>query len=192
MKKLFEVHQKLTVLANEYRIFKDDQLAAYVKQKRFALREQFTLYGDEQQSTILATSKARQVMDLSPAFDVLDSNGKHLGVIKKEFKKSLFSSTWTIYYDEQLEKPAFKVTEKNTTIAVLRRLWELLPFVDMVPFPMRFHFSILDGDKTAGEYQKLTWVRDHYALHLDETYQTELDERVWMILAVLLDAMQSR
>jgi len=192
MKKLFEVHQKITFWTNEYRILKDNQLVGYIRQKPFALREQFTLYGDEHQSTTLATSKARKVMDLAPVFDVLSSDKKHLAAMKKEFKKSFVSSTWSIYHDAQLQKPAFKVTEKSTAIAVLRRIWELIPVENFIPFPFRFHFSILAGDKVVGEYTKLTLFRDRYALYLDKKHASKLDERAWMIFAVLLDAMQSR
>ncbi len=95
MKKLFEVHQKITFLANEYRILKDtddgQELAGYAKQKRLALREQFTLFSDQAQTIVLATSKSRSIMDLGPAFDVLDGNQKPLAVLKKNFKKSLLA-----------------------------------------------------------------------------------------------------
>ena len=131
-------------------------------------------------------------MDLAPVFDVLSSDKKHLAAMKKEFKKSFVSSTWSIYHDAQLQKPAFKVTEKSTAIAVLRRIWELIPVENFVPFPFKFHFSILAGDKVVGEYTKLTLFRDRYALYLDKKHASKLDERAWMIFAVLLDAMQSR
>jgi len=192
MKKLFEVHQKITFWTNEYRILKDNQLVGYIRQKPFALREQFTLYSDEQRSTALAASQARNIIDLAPVFDVTDSDKKHLAAIKKEFKKSFVSSTWSIYRDAQLQKPVFKVAEKNTAMALLRRIWELIPVENFIPFPFKFHFSILAGDKIVGEYTKLTLFRDHYAFYLDEKHASELDEHAWMIFAVLLDAMQSR
>lgn len=192
MNKLFEVHQQIRLWANEYKVLKDDQLAAYVRQKVFAMREQFTLFAEESQSTILATSKARNIQDISPKFDIFDSDGKHLATVKKEFKKSLLTSTWSIYSDADLEKLAFWVSESNQFIAVLRRLWNFIPLVNEVPFPIKFHFSIYDGEKIVGEYKKLTLLRDHYALYLDKKHVPVLDKRAWMIFAVLLDAMQSR
>lgn len=192
MKKLFEVQQKITLIGNEYRIIKGSELAGYLKQKRLALREQLTLYADEQQSTILATSKARNIMDISPVFDVQDGNGKPLAVIRKEFKKSLLSSTWNIYDKDESQKPLFTVGEKNKTIAIARRVWELIPVETFIPFPFKFHFSIFSDNKIIGEYTKLTLFRDHYALNIEEKEISKLDEQAWMVLAVLLDAMQSR
>jgi uncharacterized protein YxjI len=193
MIKLFEVHQKITLLVNEYHILKDGRLAGYVKQKRFTLREHFSLYKDEQQKEILATSQARQVLDVAPTFNILDDKGQLLGVIKKDFKKSLLRSSWSVYRDADTKELLFKVQEKNLAIAIIRRLWELIPIVEAeIPLPIKFHFTISKNDKPAGEYNKLTLFRDRYALNIDESAVAELDERAWMIFAVLLDAMQSR
>ncbi|MBI2592395.1 hypothetical protein HYW36_02885 [Candidatus Saccharibacteria bacterium] len=192
MRKLFEVHQKITLLGNEYRVFKEGKLTAYVRQKRFALREQFTLFNDEDQTTILATSKARKILDLSTAFDILDSEGKHLATAKKQFKKSLISSTWKMYSDPELKELTFTVSESNQLNAVARRIWEFIPFIDFMPYPFIFHFSVYQDSQQVGLYRKVTYFRDHYAFYLNERYVNTLDERAWMIFAVLLDAMQSR
>ena len=196
MKKLFEVHQKITFFVNEYRILKDaggqQELAAYAKQKRMALREQFTLFADSAQQKVIATSKARSIMDFSPVFDIHDDAGKSLAVIKKEFKKSLLISTWSVY-DPAMKKLLFGVSEKSRAVAIARRAWEFIPIVsEAVPFPLKFHFSVQSGKQLAGEYIKTTTFRDHYALYLKENKAKTLDERAWMVLAVLLDAMQSR
>jgi uncharacterized protein YxjI len=191
MKKLFEVHQKLTLLVNEYQIIKDGKLVGFAKQKRMALREKFHIYSDEHQQSVSASSKARKVMDLAPTFDVFDENDKNLAVLKKNFKQSLVSSSWNIL-DAGGEKILFTVEEKSFNIAVFRRLWNFIPFAGEIPFPMKFHFSILADGKVVGEYEKLTSFRDNYALSLDEAHAKKLDERVWMVMAVLLDAMQSR
>ena len=197
MKKIFELHQKITLLVNEYSVLKETAsgqqvLAGYAKQKRLALREQFTLFADSTQQKVIATSKARSVMDFSPVFDIYDEAGKSLAVIKKEFKKSLLISSWSVY-DPAMQKPLFTVAEKSPAVAIARRAWEFIPVVsEIMPFPLRFHFSIKSGEQLAGEYLKITTFRDHYALYLQEDQTASLDERAWMVLAVLLDAMQSR
>lgn len=192
MQKLFEVHQKVTLLVNEYHVLKDGQPVAFVKQKRFALREHFSLFKDEAQTEALVSSQARQVIDLGSAFDVTDSRNVHLGTLKKDFRKSLLRSSWSIYKDKDLTDLAFRLQEKNMAIALLRRLWGFIPYLSDFPFPIKFHFSILTGEEVAGEYTKLTLFRDHYALYLKDSEFQKLDEKAWMIMAVLLDAMQHR
>lgn len=195
MKKIFELHQKIKLMVNEYRVLEDapdgQKLAAFARQKRLAIREQFTLYADESQQKILAGSQARAVIDMAPTMDIMDASKKPLVVVKKEFKKSLIRSTWSVY-DPEMARVLATITEKNMAVAVGRRVWELLPIPWEVPFPIKFHFSILAGDKVVGEYIKTTLWRDNYALYLDEEFETKIDKRAWMIIAVLLDAMQSR
>lgn len=196
MKKIFELHQKLTFMVNEYKVLEGTEegpqkLIAYAKQKRMAIREKFTLYSDESQKQVLATSTARSIIDMAPAMDIADGSGKPLAGVKKEFKKSLISSTWSVY-DPKMEEVLFTIKEKSTAVAVGRRLWELLPIPLELPFPMKFHFQITQDDKPAGEYIKTTLWRDHYALHLEDGFKDVLDIKAWMIIAVLLDAMQSR
>jgi uncharacterized protein YxjI len=196
MTKVFELHQKLTFMVNEYRVLEDtaegsQELIAYAKQKRMAIREKFTLYSDESQKQVLATSAARSIIDMAPVMDIADGSGKPLAVVKKEFKKSLISSTWSAY-DPKMEEVLFTIKEKSMAVAVGRRLWEILPIPLELPFPMKFHFQITQGDKLAGEYIKTTLWRDHYALRLEDEFKGVLNEKAWMIIAVLLDAMQSR
>lgn len=196
MKKIFELHQKITLLANEYRVLEDtpeqsQRLVGYAKQKRLAIREKFTLYADEAQQQVLATSAARSMVDMAPVFDIEDASGKPLAIAKKEFQKSLISSTWSIY-DPGMDTVLFTIQEKNPAVAILRRVWEFIPIVGEIPFPLKFHFSILENNKVVGEYIKTTLWLDHYALYLEENSKDKIDEKAWMIIAVLLDAMQSR
>ncbi|MDB5160646.1 MAG: hypothetical protein JWO96_26 [Candidatus Saccharibacteria bacterium] len=195
MKKLFELHQKFTLVVNEYRVLKDQpdgkQTVGFARQKRLAIREQFTLYSDESQSRIIATSAARSVIDLGAIYDIQDPDGKKLAAIKKEFRKSLLVSTWTVF-NPQTNETLFTLSEKSVGIAIFRRIWDFLPYVGDVAFPIKYHFVITSNGSPAGEFIKITRFRDHYALYLQEEFEDKLDERAWMITAVLMDAMQSR
>jgi len=115
-----------------------------------------------------------------------------LAAVKKEFGKSILNSTWSIYSDDSLSQLVFTLREKSQAVAIWRRIWGLLPYLSDVPFPVKYHFVILDSQTVVGEYIKITRFRDRYAFYLDERYVDKLDERAWMIMAVLLDAMQSR
>jgi uncharacterized protein YxjI len=191
MKKLFEMHQKITFMVNEYKILKDDQVAGYAKQKRLAIRERFTLFSDETQTQIIATSAARSVIDLGAIYDIQNPGGQSLAAVKKEFKKSLLVSTWSVF-NPQTNETLFTLSEKSVGIAIFRRIWDFLPYAGDVAFPIKYHFVIKRGDKVVGEFNKITRFRDRYALYMEEDQLGVVDERVWMITAVLLDAMQSR
>lgn len=183
-------------MVNEYQVLKDGdgeekKLVGFARQKRLAIREKFTLFKDAQQKETLATSAARSIVDLGAVYDISDSNGKGLAAVKKQFKQSLINSTWSIY-DSEMKTEIFTVREKSMPLALIRRVWELLPYAGEIPFFVKYHFVIKSGDEIAGEYVKITRLRDHYALYLEDAHKDKLDERAWMIFAVLLDAMQSR
>jgi uncharacterized protein YxjI len=196
VKKLFELHQKITLFVNEYQVLEDaapegQKLVGYVKQKRLALREKFTLFKDETQAEVVAISTARSILDFGAIYDIAGGNGKPLAAAKKNFGKSLLNSTWTIY-DTSVTAELFSLREKSQFIAILRRVWGFIPYANDIPFPIKYHFVILRNSQVIGEYIKITRFRDHYALYLDEQYEKVIDPRAWMIVAVLLDAMQSR
>ena len=178
-------------MVNEYSILRDDKVIAFARQKRLAFREKFTLYKDETQAEVLATSTARSIIDLGAVYDIADGKGNLLAAVKKDFAKSLLRSTWLIY-DADMKNKLFTLSEKNMNLAIFRRLWEILPFVGDIPFFVKYHFVIKSGEKEVGEYRKITQFRDHYVLSLDKDHARKLDERAWMVIAVLLDAMQSR
>ena len=187
----FHLHQKVTVMVNRYQVFADAQgspgeLVAFVEQKRMTLREQVTIFTDATKTSVMATFAARKVLDVSGAYDVLDAAGRPIGLFRKLFKESLLRSTWT------LEQPGIEpiaVTERTVPIAIFRRIWGFLPFVSDVPFFLKFHFDWTRAGRVVGAFNKVTRLRDHYVIELDEPV---LDRRLAIAQAVALDALQSR
>lgn len=187
----FHLHQKVTLMVNRYQVFADAQgipgeLVAFVEQKRMTLREQVTIFTDATKSAVLASFTARKVLDVSGAYDVLDGDGRPVGLFRKLFKQSLLRSTWVI---EQHGLDPITVTERSVPIAIIRRLWGLLPYVSDVPFFLKFHFDWTSAGRIIGSFNKVTRLRDHYVIELDEP---ALDRRLAIAQAVALDALQSR
>jgi uncharacterized protein YxjI len=75
-------------------------------------------------------------------------------------------------------------------VAVIRRVWEFLPFVDVIPFawPYHFDFTAADGHRVMSVERRLG-LRDHYTVTI---HDPALDRRVAAAMAVALDALQSR
>jgi hypothetical protein len=82
-------------------------------------------------------------------------------------------------------------TERNPTIAIVRRVWEFVPFIGEIPLPFIYHFDFTDrgtGRPVLSVERKIS-VRDRYRI----TVQDErLDFRVAAAMTVALDALQSR
>ncbi|GAA1299562.1 hypothetical protein [Saccharothrix xinjiangensis] len=188
---VLHMHQKVTLMVNRYEVFADDngepgQLVAFVEQKRLAFKEQVTIYTDSGRSRVLAGFRARKVIDLGSGYDVLDGDGRPIGAFRKDFGKSLTNSTWHL---DQAGAPVATGSERNAGLAILRRLWGVLPLVNGIPFPFRYHFDFARDGRPVFSVDKKTWVRDHYLIRIEDP---QVDRRVVIAQAVAVDALQSR
>lgn len=178
-------------MQNVYRVHADaagepGPLIAFAKQKRLAFKEHFTLYRDESARQPVLTIAADRRIDVRSAMTVRDPSGAVVGTLRKRGAASLLRSTWEL---EQRGLPVVVVQERSLAVAVLRRLWGMVPFVGDVPVPWVFHF---DGRTPAGEvlltHTRRWGLRDRYVLEVAPPY----DQRLAIALAICLDALQSR
>jgi hypothetical protein len=131
--------------------------------------------------------KARQVLDVAAQHDVLDEHGQPLGMFSKDFRASLLRSTW------HLSAPGIEAVgrERRLFIALLRRFWDLIPYLGDVWVPFVFHFDFLDTTtgQTVLVSERKKSIRDRYTVTVPDP---RLDFRVAASMAVALDALQSR
>lgn len=187
----FSMKQRITMMANKYELLAtnpdgtDGPLLAFAQQKRMAFKEEVTFYTDDSKSQVVFSFKARKRLDLGSGYDVFDANGQPIGWFKKEFGKSLLRSSW------QLTAPGLETdgTERNPTIAIVRRVWEFVPLD--IPLPFIFHFDFKDrasGQPVLSVERKVS-IRDRYRVTVQDS---RLDFRVAAAMTVALDALQSR
>ena len=189
----FTVTQKITLMVNRYEIRtarpdgSPGELIAVAQQKRMAFKEEVTFYTDEQRTQPVFSFKARQRLDLGATYDVLDAAGQPIGWFRKDFRKSLLRSTWHLGTNQGLELFG---QERNKNIAIARRIWEFLPYINSLPSPFVFHFDFTDGDGQVllSSLRKRS-LRDRYNVDVPGG---KLDGRVAAAMAVALDALQSR
>lgn len=188
----FHMHQKITMMVNRYEIFADDgaggpgQLLAFVEQRRMTFKEQVTLFTDQSKQFVLATFKARKVIDLASGYDVVRGDGVPIGLFGKKFGKSLLRSTWQL--DQPGQQPV-TISERSMAMALFRRIWDFIPWVGDLPFPWKYHFDWVRGGNPIGTVEKKTRFRDHYLVRIDDP---TVDRLLVLAQAVALDALQSR
>ena len=188
----FHIWQKITPFQNVYRVFADaagepGPLVAFAKQKRMAFREQFTLYADETATRPVLGIQANRRLDINSVMTVSDpANGAVLGTLRKKGRRSLIRSTWEL---DQPGMPTVTVQERNSLIAILRRIWGFIPQANNIPVPWVFHFDGTAGDVPVLSHSRRWGIRDRYVLDI---HSPALDPRLAIALAVCLDAMQHR
>lgn len=189
----FFVKQRITLMVNRYEILaanpdgSEGHLLAFAEQKRMKLKEEVVFFADESKRRPVFSFKARQRLDVHAEHDVLDEHGNPLGMFSKNFGASLLRSTWT------LRAPGIEATgqERRPVIAILRRVWGLIPYLGDVWVPFVFHFDFVDRSTgqvvLVSERQKA--IRDRYSVTVPDP---RLDFRIAASMAVALDALQSR
>ena len=188
----FAVTQKITLAVNRYDIRsldadgKPGALLATAQQKRLAFKEQVTFFADEARTMPVFSFKARKRLDLGSGYDVVDAEGAPIGSFRKDFGKSLLRSTWHLEADGLTSTG----TERNATVAVLRRAWNLVPVVGEIPMPFLFHFDFVDDrDRPVLTSTRRISARDRYDITVPGGL---VDGRLAAAMAVALDALQDR
>jgi uncharacterized protein YxjI len=189
----FFVSQRITLMVNRYEIRaanpdgSEGQLLAFAEQKRMKLKEEVNFFTDESRTRRVFSFKARQRLDVHAEHDVLDEAGNVLGYFSKQFGASLLRSTWN------LQAPGVQAVgrERRPVIAILRRIWEVIPYLGDVWVPFVFHFDFVDtaSGQPVMISERRKAIRDRYTVTVPDP---RLDFRVAAAMAVALDALQSR
>ena len=101
---------------------------AYLRKKKFRLKEDVRVYEDENQKRLLFRIRADRVVDFGASYAVSGPDGQTLGAVRQRGMHSLWKST---YEDSD---PSGKVIgvihEENPYVKVFDSLAEELPFAD--------------------------------------------------------------
>ncbi len=189
----FLMRQRITMMVNRYELMaanpdgSEGQLLAFAEQKRMAFKEQVTFFADTAKTQPVFAFKARKMIDLGSGYDVTDASGQPIGWFKKDFGKSLMRSSW------HLSAPGVDAfgTERNNTIAIMRRVWDFIPYLGEIWVPFVFHFDFVDNasGQPVMAVERKKAIRDRYIVTVPDQ---RLDFRVAAAMTVALDALQSR
>lgn len=173
-----------TVFKGKFYIYdQTEHLVAYVEQKAFKLKEDITVFGDEEKQQPLLRIQARQVIDFSAAYDVTDLRTSELvGALRRKGLKSILRDEWHIL------SPAGDtlglIREDSALVATLRRFITNL-------IPQDYHVEI-DG-RPAG---KISQHFNPFVMKLDVDLSTDsgrrFDRRLALAAVVLLLAIEGR
>jgi hypothetical protein len=115
----------LSFFGRKYHVYAPDgSLVAFIKHPLLKLREQFTMYTDESETTPLIHFRSRQIVAINRLIDVFDApTGEKVGTIRSRGIKSMFRDTWDIL--DASDQPVGLMEEEGA--ALLRRLFRFLP-----------------------------------------------------------------
>jgi len=191
------VQQVFKPIANEYRISipspgstEEGRPLLYVKQKKMKVKEdiRFRLSPDDDDYVFMIKSKS--VFEFRGRHEVLDGSGAVIGMLEKNFGKSLLRSHWHVR--DPAGQELLEAREASWIIALLRRFGQLGPdWFDLLTW-LPFNFVLRRGEGEVGRYRRvLGTVRDRYLLELEPGLEN-VDHRLVVAFTVALDALQDR
>ncbi len=158
-------------------------LCFFVKQKAFKIREDIRVYSDESMTQELLLIKARQIIDFSAAYDVIDSaTGTKLGTYKRKGFKSIIKDEWLILNNQDMEIGL--IQEDNMGLALLRRFLTAL-------IPQSFD-GFLGANKVMTFRQKFNPFISKIVLDFSPDTSNLLDRKMGIAAGVLLASVEGR
>ena len=193
----FLLQQVFRPIANEYRISipapgatEEGRPLLFVKQKKMKIKEDIRFRLDPEREEHLFMIKAKSVFEFRGRHEILAPDGQVLGLLEKDFTKSLLRSHWHVRDAAGTE--LFEAHESSWIVALLRRFAELGPgWFDLLTW-LPFNFVFVRDGEHVGTYKRvLGAIRDRYLLELDDAFG-DADRRLVLAFAVALDALQDR
>jgi uncharacterized protein YxjI len=160
------------------------KLVMFSEQKMFKLREDIRVFSDESKAQEVLSIKARQILDFSAAYDVVDTAmNQKVGVLRRKGLRSLLRDEWEVLDASDSVKGL--LFEDSVGLALLRRL--------VLGNWLPQNYDITFGQtRVADLRQNFNLFR--YELNLDFSMDTshQLDRRLGIAAGILLAAIEGR
>lgn len=177
--------RQVFALTGRFRIYDpNENLVLFSEQKMFRLREDIRVYADESKVQEVLTIKARQIVDFSAAYDVLDSTtGQKAGVLRRKGWRSMLRDEWELL--DAGDQPIGMLFEDSMGRALARR------FLLGTFFPQNYDVTI-GTERVADLRQRFNLFA--YRLEVDFSMDAgrKLDRRLGIAAAILLAAIEGK
>ena len=176
--------RQVFALAGKFRLYDPSgKLVLFSEQKMFKLREDIRVFSDESKTQEVLMIKARQIIDFSAAYDVVDSaTAQKVGALRRKGLASMLRDEWEILdVNDQVVGSLF---EDSMGLALVRRFLSNL-------VPQNYDIT-MGADRVADLKQNFNPFT--YELNLDFSMDVNhrLDRRLGIAAGILLAAVEGR
>lgn len=180
----YVLKRQVFALAGKFRVYDSSgKLMLFSEQKMFKLREDIRVFSDESKSQEVLMIKARQFIDFSAAYDVVDSaTGQKIGALRRKGLASMLRDEWEIL--DVSDNVIGKLFEDSMGLALIRRFLSNL-------VPQNYDIT-MGTDRVADLKQNFNPFT--YELNLDFSMDINhrLDRRLGIAAGILLAAVEGR
>jgi len=159
-------------------------LVMFSEQKMFKWKEDIRVYADEGKTQEVLSIKARQIIDFSAAYDVVDTaTNQKVGALRRRGLQSILRDEWEVL--DANDNVIGKLFEDSMGLALLRR------FLLGAWLPQNYDLTM--GETRVADL-KQNFNLFHYELNLDFSMDTanRLDRRLGVAAGILLAAIEGK
>lgn len=179
------LRRQAIALTGKFRFYEPSgRLVMFSEQKMFRLREDIRVYSDESKTQEVLSIQARQIIDFSAAYDVVDAaTNQKVGVLRRRGLRSILRDEWEVL--DANDRMIGTLFEDSVGLAMLRRL--LLGSL----LPQNYDITIGES-RVADLKQRFNPFR--YELDLDFTMDAGrlLDRRLGIAAGILLATVEGK
>jgi len=160
----------------------EGRVVGFSEQKAFKLKEDIRVFTDETKRQELLAIRARQVIDFSAAYDVVDSTaGSKVGGARRKGWSSIVRDTWEVFDAD--DRPLAHLHEDSMALALVRRFLSNL-------IPQHYDLVAAGGQAVASMKQRFNPFV--YKLDVAIAPGCPVDRRLVLAVAILLAAIEGR
>ncbi|MDP1547178.1 MAG: hypothetical protein Q8L87_14290, partial [Anaerolineales bacterium] len=180
----YTLKRQVFALTGKFRFYDPSgNLVLFSEQKMFKLREDIRVYSDESKSQEVLMIKARQIIDFSAAYDVVDSvTSQKVGALRRKGLASMLRDEWEVL--DVNDNVVGSLFEDSMGLALLRRFLSGL-------IPQNYDI-LVNGNRVADLKQNFNPFT--YQLTMDFSMDTagQLDRRLGIAAGILLAVVEGR
>ncbi len=181
----YVLHRQAIALTGKFRFYDPmGNLVMFSEQRMFKLREDIRVYADESKTREVLSIKARQIIDFSAAYDVVDTEfNQKVGALRRKGWNSLLRDEWEVL--DANDNLIGSLFEDSMGLALLRR------FLLGAWLPQNYDIT-LGETRVADLRQNFNLFR--YELNLDFSMDPtqRLDRRLGIAAGILLAVVEGK
>jgi uncharacterized protein YxjI len=159
------------------------EVVFFASMKAFKLKEDIRLYSGEDMQQELLVIQARQILDFSAAYDVVDpATHQKVGALRRKGLKSIIRDEWQVL--DQNDMQIGLIQEDSTVLALVRRF-----LTNLVP---QSYQVLMNGVVVAHLKQNFNPFVFKLTLDFSADHARALDKRLGIAAGLLLAAIEGR
>jgi uncharacterized protein YxjI len=180
----YTLKRQVFALTGKFRFYDaSENLVLFSEQKMFKLREDIRVYSDESKTQEVLMIKARQIIDFSAAYDVVDSaSGQKVGALRRKGLASMLRDEWEVL--DVNDAVVGSLFEDSMGLALLRRFLSGL-------IPQNYDI-LVNGNRVADLKQNFNPFTYHLNLDFSMDTANQLDRRLGIAAGILLAVVEGR